>query len=114
MCPLDPDTSGYRAVWMFVLFDLPVDTKQARKAYTAFRKKLLARGFDMMQFSVYARFYRSEEAAETHRRYVKSVLPPRGQVRIVAVTDRQFGKMEIFNGEKPAEPEKPPNQLLLF
>jgi CRISPR-associated protein Cas2 len=101
-------------MWLFVLFDLPVDSKKSRKEYANFRKKLLAKGFDMLQFSVYARFYKSEEAAEAHRRFVKSVLPPRGQVRLVGLTDRQFGKMEVYNGENPAEAEKPPDQLMLF
>jgi hypothetical protein len=30
--------SGYRIMWMFVLFDLPVGTPRERKAATRFRK----------------------------------------------------------------------------
>ena len=47
--------SGYRAVWIFTMFDLPTDTKKARKDYTYFRKKLLRDGFSMLQYSVYVR-----------------------------------------------------------
>ena len=36
------------------------------------------------------------------------------EVRLLAVTERQFGKMEVYEGKKRAEAEKPPEQLLLF
>ena len=35
-------------------------------------------------------------------------------LRLLAVTDRQFGKMEVFCGNLPELPETPPEQLLLF
>ncbi len=47
--------SAYRFMWVVVMFDLPVDTKKARREYTRFRKKLLRDGFMMLQYSVYAR-----------------------------------------------------------
>ena len=96
------------------MFDLPVDTKAARKEYTRFRKALLRQGFMMLQFSVYARYFGSEEASEAHRKRMRAMLPTKGQVRLMSVTDRQFGKMEIFYGKKREETEKPPEQLLLF
>ena len=68
----------------------------------------------MMQFSVYARYCASEESSEIHRKYVRKALPPKGQVRVMAITDRQFGKMEVFYGKKAATLEEPPPQLLLF
>ncbi|HHT9133449.1 MAG TPA: CRISPR-associated endonuclease Cas2, partial [Candidatus Avalokitesvara rifleensis] len=48
--------SEYRAMWLFAMFDLPVDTKKARREYTRFRKALLTEGFTMLQYSVYARY----------------------------------------------------------
>jgi CRISPR-associated protein Cas2 len=42
-------------MWIIVMFDLPTDTKEARKAYHEFREELLNDGFTMLQFSVYAR-----------------------------------------------------------
>ena len=41
--------------WMIVAFDLPVVEKEQRKAATRFRKFLLDDGYQMLQFSVYAR-----------------------------------------------------------
>ena len=106
--------SGYQSVWLFAMFDLPVDTKEARKQYTQFRKALLKEGFSMLQYSVYARYFASEEASEAHRGKVRGALPPQGEVRLLAITDRQFGKMELFYGKKRRPPEKSPQQLMFF
>ncbi len=101
-------------MWLIAMFDLPVESREDRRRYTRFRKALLKDGFMMLQFSVYARYIPSEEAAEAHRRTVRSVVPPLGEVRLVALTDHQFGKMEVFYGRKPREPEEPPAQIMLF
>jgi len=52
--------SAYRLMWLFVLFDLPVDTQSARRAYAQFRKSLLKDGFFRVQYSVYARVCASD------------------------------------------------------
>lgn len=106
--------SGYRAVWILVMFDLPTDTKKARKDYTLFRKKLMQDGFSMIQYSVYIRHCASEENADVHDKRVKSFLPPDGEVRLLTITDKQFERMRIFWGKmrKPTPP--PPCQLELF
>ncbi len=91
--------SGYRAVWIFAMFDLPTDTKKARKEYTVFRKNLLKDGFSMLQYSVYVRHCASEENADVHHKRIKTFLPPDGEVRIVTITDKQFGAC-LLSGEK--------------
>lgn len=106
--------SAYRSMWLIAMFDLPVETKENRRSYTRFRRVLLKDGFMMLQFSVYARYIVSEEAAEVHRKTVRSAVPPLGQVRLVALTDHQFGRMEVFYGRKPRPPEPPPEQIMLF
>lgn len=106
--------SAYRCMWLIAMFDLPVETPVNRRDYMRFRAALLKDGFMMLQYSVYARFIPSEEAADVHRRTIRSVIPPLGQVRLLAVTDHQFGKMELFYGKKPREPEQVPEQILLF
>ncbi len=112
----DPNGSAskYQSVWIFALFDLPVNTKQSRRQYTQFRKALIKEGFSMLQYSVYARYCPSEEASTAHRNHVHSVLPPDGQVRLLSVTDVQFGKMEVFFGKKREKVEDAPLQLMLF
>ena len=106
--------SGYRCMWLVAMFDLPVDTKAARKDYARFRKSLLMDGFCMMQFSVYTRHCSSEENADVHIRRVQSFLPDDGEVRLLTVTDKQYERMRIFWGKRRKPPEPPPAQLELF
>jgi CRISPR-associated protein Cas2 len=108
------DLTGYRNVWLFAMFDLPVTTKAARRRYSQFRTLLLQEGFTMLQFSVYARHCASEESSDIIRQNIRYGLPPDGQVRLLAVTDRQFGKMEVFFGKKRKKVEDPPAQIMLF
>ncbi len=108
------ELSEYRGVWLFAMFDLPVVSKEDRRRYTQFRTLLLKLGFEMMQYSVYARYFPSEEASQVHKKRIKKGLPPAGQVRLVTITDKQFGKMDIFLGKKAASTEEPPDQMMLF
>ncbi len=104
----------YRIVWAFVFFDLPTDTKKDRKNYARFRKNLQKDGFTMLQFSIYTRHSSSRENADVHIKRVKSFLPPKGEVIIFTLTDKQFGMMEFFRGETEAERPETPQQLELF
>jgi CRISPR-associated protein Cas2 len=106
--------TGYRSMWLLVMFDLPTDTKRARKEYAIFRKRLLRDGFQKMQYSVYLRHCASIENAEVHTIRVQRSLPPEGEIRIISVTDKQFERMEIFLGKIRQSPETAPPQLLLF
>jgi CRISPR-associated protein Cas2 len=106
--------SKYRGVWQLVMFDLPTDTKEARKRYTTFRGALLADGFVKMQYSIYMRHCPSEENAEVHFRRIKKEVPEEGEVRILQVTDKQFERMKIFYGKMEKPPEEGPRQLVFF
>ena len=96
------------------MFDLPTDTKSARKQYSQFRKFLLNDGYDMMQYSIYSRHHASEENAQVHIQRVKERLPPDGEVRIVKITDKQFGRIEIFFRKISQPVQVPPEQLEFF
>ncbi len=104
----------YRAMWVMVLFDLPTETKKERSIAAKFRKTLLDDGFTMFQFSIYLRFCASRENADVHMKRVKNILPEKGKIGILHITDKQFGMMEIFYGVKKAEIESPAQQLELF
>ncbi|HPU97453.1 MAG TPA: CRISPR-associated endonuclease Cas2 [Candidatus Hydrogenedentes bacterium] len=109
-----PAVSEYKGMWLFVMFDLPMNDNEQRRSYTRFRNELLKDGFTALQYSVYARYCPSEEAAEVHKKRVRCIIPPDGRVRILAITDRQFGKMESYFGKNTLPNEEPPEQLLLF
>lgn len=106
--------SQYRIMWVLVFFDLPTDTKKERKAASDFRKHLLNDGFTMFQFSIYVRHCASRENADVHQRRVKASLPEYGQVAMIAITDKQFGEIELFSNQKELPPNAPGQQLELF
>ena len=106
--------NAYRNMWVMVLFDLPTETKMERRVAGKFRKALLEDGFVMFQFSIYMRFCQSTENADVHTKRVKLSLPEKGKVGIFAITDKQFGRMEVFHGVKKAPERDVPQQLELF
>ncbi len=106
--------NAYRIMWVLVLFDLPTDTKRERASAARFRKKLIDDGFTMFQFSIYLRHCPSKENADVHIRRVKSMLPRYGEVGILQITDKQFGRMEIFREQKEKNKPDIPQQLELF
>ena len=106
--------SGFRLMWMIVLFDLPVLTKKERKAATKFRKFLLDEGFEMSQFSVYMRFCAGKEQVEARTRSVALGVPATGKVHIVYLTDKQYENIVCFDGRKREPVRKNPGQLALF
>jgi CRISPR-associated protein Cas2 len=106
--------SGYNIMWLFAMFDLPVNDKDARRAYSQFRNLLLDNGFSQMQYSIYARCCNSEETALVYRNRIVTQLPKDGHVRLLMITDRQFGKMEVYFGKSRTNPEPKPKQLQLF
>ena len=97
-----------------VFFDLPTETKKERRDASTFRKELVRNGFSMFQFSVYLRHCASSENMEVHRQRVKKLLPPKGHVGILSVTDKQFGRMDTYFNAKEKPELDTPAQLELF
>jgi CRISPR-associated protein Cas2 len=106
--------SGYRLMWMMVLFDLPVVTEKERKAATRFRKFLLDEGYEMAQLSVYTRFTSGKEQVEAYTRRIESHLPPSGKVHVLCFTDKQYETMKCFRGRTAEPRRKNPEQYVLF
>lgn len=107
-------TEEVRILWLFVFFDLPVGTKSERRAATRFRNFLKQDGYMMLQWSVYARVCRGEEAVEKHLARVARSLPTKGSVRALQVTDKQYGRMRLLLGEASKNEKIAPNQLVLL
>jgi CRISPR-associated protein Cas2 len=103
-----------RYMWLFVFFDLPVGTKPDRRAATRFRNFLKDDGFLMLQFSVYARVCRGDEAADKHQTRVTKNLPTKGSVRTLQITERQYARMKLLIGESKRSEKLATNQLVLL
>ncbi len=99
---------------MIVFFDLPTETKKDVKEAQTFRKRLISDGFIMFQFSVYLRHCASSENADVHIKRTKSILPPKGKVCILRITDKQFGMMELYDSRNEESLPEEGIQLELF
>ncbi len=100
---------------ILVFFDLPVKTKPQRTAATRFRNFLLNDGFYMLQFSVYARICNGQDSVVTHQARIRRALPPRGSVRVLTITEKQYDRIEIMlGGPEPPEERQQCEQLMLF
>ena len=64
--------------------------------------------------SMYIRHCSSKENTEVHIKRVKSILPPKGHIGILTITDKQFGMMEIFRGKEREKTPETSQQLELF
>lgn len=110
----DPVCSKYRMAWVLVFFDLPVGTPEERRAATNFRKDLLKDGYMMVQFSVYARPCGSADRVETQVRRLKPIIPAKGEVRGLIISDAQWGRMIVVRSQQQAESEPMPEQMMFL
>lgn len=106
--------NAYRIMWVLILFDLPTETKAEKRTAQNFRKKIMGYGFNMFQFSIYLRHCASMENANVYINRVKNILPQKGHIGIISITDKQFGMMMIFHGKKEFPTQSGPQQLEFF
>lgn len=100
---------------MMVFFDLPMVTRDERRAYMLFRRFLLNDGYDMIQFSIYGRILNGSDAEEKHMKRLLANLPPEGSVRMLTVTEKQFAGMKILVGSPHFQEKKvDATQIVLF
>ncbi len=107
------DMEKFRMGWLMVCFDLPVMTKKQRKVATQFRKSLLDDGYQMIQYSVYARPCVTFSRQQTHLRRLETLVPNEGSVRAIFITRSQWERAYLIEGAPAIKksPEKLPVQL---
>ncbi len=90
---------------LLCFFDLPMETAQEKRVYRNFRKELIANGFEMLQFSVYYRTCPSRSFANKFYKRLQQSNLPAGNVRLLAVTEKQFSEMTLIVGGKTKQEE---------
>ena len=106
--------NAYRIMWLFVLFDLPTNTKTERRHAAQFRKALEKDGFTMMQYSVYVRHCTSKENMQVHIKRVRRSMLPAGSISILAMSDKLYGVILNFWGKSERTKPEIPQQLEFF
>lgn len=90
---------------LLCFFDLPMETNQEKRTYRNFRKELIANGFEMLQFSVYYRTCPNRSFANKFYKKLQKSQLPAGNVRLLAVTEKQFSEMVLIVGGKTRQEE---------
>lgn len=68
----------------------------------------------MVQLSVYSRVCRGREGVEKHLARLQGHLPPSGCVRLLQLTEQQYGRIQILVGQKRPVEKVGAQQLLLL
>jgi len=101
-------------MWLMIMFDLPVETRENRRDYRHFVENIEDDGYFRIQFSVYGRPCLTEENTDVHQARVINWIPPAGEVRILKFTDKQWERMTVFRARKLSDTERAPKQFAFF
>lgn len=82
------------------MFDLPFEDDLDKKIYSKFKKSITKIGYTMMQYSIYVRSINTQSKINQEIDKVKKILPERGNIRIIVVTEKQYESMTILRGKK--------------
>ena len=85
---------------MILMFDMPTETVEERKAYRKFRKFLQSEGFTMHQFSIYSKLLLNNSANKAMIDRLQANNPKKGNITLLTVTEKQFARMIYLNGER--------------
>lgn len=91
---------SYRFMRMLLMFDMPTETADERKAYRKFRKFLLSEGFIMHQYSVYSKLLLNSTANKIMIDRLKANNPKKGNITLLTVTEKQFARMIYLHGNR--------------
>lgn len=80
---------------LLLFYDLPRETASERKSAAMFQKKLVKSGFIMLQESVYCKLALNMTALDSIKSKTKKMLPKKGSVMMLSITEKQFESIEI-------------------
>ena len=90
-----PDNRGV----ILLFFDLPSLTKEQKREYAAFRKKIKREGFTAIQESVYVKLLRSTSLLKKETEKVKDFCPADGSVLVLPMSLDVFSRLTSLTGE---------------
>lgn len=89
---------NYRYMRLLLMFDLPVETSDERKAYRHFVKYIKGEGFIIMQKSIYTKLLINDHAVNSIRVSITKHLPDNGIVSLLSITEKQFQTIDNLLG----------------
>lgn len=76
----------------------PTNRRGTKMAYTAYRKRLVAEGFVLLQPEVFMRVSPTRRAAEALLEHLREDVPQTGAVCVLTLTERQYASMCYLTG----------------
>ncbi len=98
--------SLFRQMEVFLFYDLEMKTKKDVYEYSQFHKHIDSLGFLMIQKSVYLKHCTNIIHYTQIRKQIERKLPKKGDIRIMAITSKQYKNMEIIRGKKLYQEDK--------
>lgn len=92
--------SRYRQMRMLVFYDLPNSTKIDTKNYNKFHNFLIKNGYYMVQYSIYCKLCLNYDEVNKNNNKIELNKPPRGNIRILIITEKQYESIKILVGSK--------------
>ncbi len=83
---------------MLVMYDLPVKTALERKQNLRFHKKIIKRGYNIVQKSVYAKLIRNKELIKSELKELRDELPQSGEIKTLIINLADFREMNSLVG----------------
>ena len=90
----------YKQMRVLLIYDLPMEDEKSRRIYSKFHKDIISLGFYMLQFSVYTKTIQNETVFKQQCMKLEKIIPTKGNIMILRVTEKQYQDMIYFTGEK--------------
>lgn len=90
----------YKQMRLLLIYDLPTVEEDDKKIYQRFHNQLTKLGFYMLQYSVYVKVVQNDLSYKQYINKVNSILPQKGNIAILRLTEKQYEEMVYLRGEQ--------------
>lgn len=90
----------YRQMRIILFYDLPMINDNDRVVYNKFHNSIKKLGFYMIQYSVYTKVIQNEFSFIQRCDQIKKIIPDRGSIVILRVTEKQYQNIIYLKGDK--------------
>lgn len=97
---MDKLETQFRQMKIILYYDLPTTSKKNQSDMNKFRNELIKLGFIMIQESVYVKHCYNHDWVKRTKEKINKILPPEGDIRLLAITNKQYEEIEVIRGNK--------------
>lgn len=84
---------------IMLFYDLSMTSPEDIKEYNTFHKWIIRRGYVMLQESIYYKTITTQQKYANEIIAIKKVLPTKGNVRTLLISESRFFSMKVLNGQ---------------